>query len=709
MWVAGAQNVTSPSSTLAYSFDGIFWTTSSSITSILNHSVRAVAWGGNVWVAVGLGSTASVAYSYDGMNWIKSDTAYAINTDVYALAWNGTMWLAANNRMMRSYDGITWTMILSTLPTYNGAITKLATNGRIWLWGSGGNSAYIAAYSIDGLNWSPSNITTTNFPATNYNIGVSDFAWNGSIWVVILGSGNPLGYSSDGGMSWVAASNGSTQISIYGNSITWNGSVFIAGSYGSDAAISTDGDYWTSGSFLKLDSLLPYGVNGGGILIKSRIPLPYITSYIDNTMAIIDRQVTSKFCVAGQDNKFAYSYDGVVWYRSPSVSISGTIRSIAFNGSMWVAVTVNGGNTNSMAYSYNGITWALTSSGSAILNFNIYGVAWGGNIWVAVGASSPGGRGLIYSYDGINWTLSTSANGFSQQYECVAWNGTMWLAAPNNDRLLYSTDGINWAIAVSSTSTNISAIATNGRMWVWGSYNGNISYSYDGFNWFPSTTVTGNNMVSSILWNGSAWLITTTTNITPILYSTNGTSWTAQTSKFTNGNYTRGITWNGSVWLVGGDGNSAGCAISTDGTNWATCKAVEDILSTGSIYFASRSPLPMNAITSGATAYFPSTSIIWAPTTVPKNVNAGIDSLLANVSSIRITRYLYGSGTTSSGTLAITFSTAFANTPNVTATISGSTAGFINVSSITALGFTVNTYNISGVATNYTFNWHAVL
>ena len=74
-----------------------------------------------------------------------------------------------------------------------------------------------------------------------------------------------------------------------------------------------------------------------------------------------------------------------------------------------------------------------------------------------------------------------------------------------------------------------------------------------------------------------------------------------------------------------------------------------------------------------------------------------------------ITRYLYGSGTTSSGTLAVTFSTAFASAPNVTATISGSTAAFINVSTITTTGFTVNTYNISGTLTNYTFNWHAVL
>jgi hypothetical protein len=644
-----------------------------------------------------------MAYSYDGIRWIRSDTAYAIEDDVYAIAWDGTMWLAGKSKLMRSYDGITWTMILSPLPTQNGTIDKLATNGRIWLWGSSGNSAYIVGYSTDGLNWNPSNVTTTLFPPTNFNINAGDFAWNGSIWVMILGSTNPLGYSSDG-ITWTASSNGSTQISQYGNSITWNGSIFIAGSYENDAAISTDGNYWSSRTILKLASLLPSGTTTQNILIKSRIPLPYITSYNDTTISVIDSQVNSKFCVGGQGSTFAYSYNGVQWYSSPSpaVSISGSIRAIAFNGSMWVAVSTG----SSIAYSYNGINWTVTAS--SLLNQNIHGVAWGGNIWVAVGNSTSGGRGLIYSYDGINWTSSSSANSFAQQYECVAWNGTMWLASSNTSRLMYSFDGIIWAIAV-VTPQVVTAIATNGRMWVSGTTSGNIYHSFDGFNWIFSTTIGGSPYIYNILTNGTTWLITSQSTSNPIMYSTNGTSWAPQTSKFSGVNSTRGITWNGSFWLVGGNGNNAGCAISTDGTNWATCKAVEDILTAGSIYFASRSLLPINAVSSGVTPYFPSTSIIWAPTTVPKNVNAGIDSLVANVSSIRITRYLYGSETTSSGTLAITFSTAFASAPNVTATISGSTAGFINVSSITTNGFTVNTYNISGVATTYTFNWHAVL
>jgi hypothetical protein len=47
--------------------------------------------------------------------------------------------------------------------------------------------------------------------------------------------------------------------------------------------------------------------------------------------------------------------------------------------------------------------------------------------------------------------------------------------------------------------------------------------------------------------------------------------------------------------------------------------------------------------------------------------------------------------------------------PTVTATITGSTAGFITVNTITATTFIVNTFNTAGTLTNYPFNWIATL
>jgi hypothetical protein len=329
----------------------------------------------------------------------------------------------------------------------------------------------------------------------------------------------------------------------------------------------------------------------------------------------------------------------------------------------------------------------------------------------------------------------------------------MFLA--NYNKILYSTDGITWLILVATppmVNGSIFALATNGRTLLAGGYFGNsyiISSSTDGgLTWTPSSSAESllqipayPSAVQSICWNGFRWVVGSySTN--RIIYSSDGINWTASASANNIfGSTVNSVIWNGTFFIAGGDGLSPNEAISTDGETWVNSSSIGSIFDTStSSYFASRTVLPRAGTTTylntAAISYIPSTSIIWASTT-PRTLNAGIDRLAANVSTVntnvssiagnvstvntnvssiagnvstlRITRYLYGSGTTSSGTLAVTFSSAFASAPNVTATISGSTAGFINVLSITTTGFTVNTYNISGTLTNYTFNWHAVL
>jgi len=110
----------------------------------------------------------------------------------------------------------------------------------------------------------------------------------------------------------------------------------------------------------------------------------------------------------------------------------------------------------------------------------------------------------------------------------------------------------------------------------------------------------------------------------------------------------------------------------------------------------------------GIYSYTPTTSANWL-SPAPSTIMNGLDNIAANISTIGIKGSLRGSGTTISGSLTITFSSPFTSIPNVTATITGNTAGFICLSSITTTNFTVNTHNISGAPTAYTFNWQAVL
>jgi hypothetical protein len=288
MWIAGGTDATS-GSTLAYSFDGINWTASSSGSAILSQSVRSVAWGGNIWVAVGISNpdTSSLAYSYDGINWTASSSAYAIQTGLTAVAWNGSMWLAGLSKLIYSADGITWGTALATIPGGAG-INTIATNGRLWLFGSGGTSnSNIISYSTDGFNWSASNAVNI-LGASGYPPQVQDITWNGSRWVAATATTtNSLIYSADG-ISWTASTNGTSQLGN-GSTITWNGSIYIAGgSENLTATISTDGNYWASGTLLNIASFLPAGQpSNQSIFIKSRNRLPYAgESQFVNTSAI---------------------------------------------------------------------------------------------------------------------------------------------------------------------------------------------------------------------------------------------------------------------------------------------------------------------------------------------------------------------------------------------------------------------------------------
>jgi hypothetical protein len=70
----------------------------------------------------------------------------------------------------------------------------------------------------------------------------------------------------------------------------------------------------------------------------------------------------------------------------------------------------------------------------------------------------------------------------------------------------------------------------------------------------------------------------------------------------------------------------------------------------------------------------------------------------------------HGTGTTSgAGLQVITFPSGFSSPPNITATISGSTPGFICVTGITTIVCCIYTFDISGGAASYDFNWQAIL
>jgi hypothetical protein len=102
---------------------------------------RGVAWNGSMWVAVGAG-TNSIAYSFNGTNWIGVTGITIFGSSGIGVAWTGSMWVAVGygagtNSIATSPDGITWTGVTSS------TIFNINYGGYGVAWNSGKGSVKI--------------------------------------------------------------------------------------------------------------------------------------------------------------------------------------------------------------------------------------------------------------------------------------------------------------------------------------------------------------------------------------------------------------------------------------------------------------------------------------------------------------------------------------------------------------------------------------
>ena len=120
---------------LSYSANGTSWTSALSSNASLFTAVYGLAANSNVAVAVGFGSTATIAWSSNGINWNpvpnSSNLFFAIGFNV---AWNGSYFCAvgsntsatSGNHIATSVDGVNWTTRYTT--TMHG-VSALAFQG----------------------------------------------------------------------------------------------------------------------------------------------------------------------------------------------------------------------------------------------------------------------------------------------------------------------------------------------------------------------------------------------------------------------------------------------------------------------------------------------------------------------------------------------------------------------------------------------------
>jgi hypothetical protein len=216
-----------------------------------------------------------------------------------------------------------------------------------------GTAVITLGYSYDGINWMyvpNSNIT--------FSTNVRGIAWSPvlNMWVAVGKGTHQLAYSYDG-LTWIGVP-----------SVTFGAAGFVQGYcvvWGEDKFIACGGNTGTTTTGTKL----------------------------------------------------YYSFNGIHWIAITSTSpLSVGVYGIGYNGTMYVCVGNNNTST-AAAYSYDGITWTTTPTVSIFANsLNTAGsVAWSGDRWVIGGSYSNTVNivGAYYSFDGINWlpTINTSGGG----------------------------------------------------------------------------------------------------------------------------------------------------------------------------------------------------------------------------------------------------------------------------------------------------------
>lgn len=298
-----------------------------------------IAWNGSAWTAVGAfrirdwgnNINAPIIISSDGQTWsepifpvipispvlqqilnsLTTKISVTYTATLFGVAWNGQLWVAVGRIYVTivtaggsvdytigqivscsDVNNLIWTMRpidnLETIDNYSVASTgnAVAWNGRLWV--AVGEFGVIPKYittSTDGLSWSdpfaPANV------ASGTATGV---VWNGYLWVVVGywqdAEGNQYNIirSSDG-QTWSSAINAIPSTNYRLNTITWNGSRFVAGGFDNNNSngvtlVSPDGITWTYA-----DPSLP----GRGIigLVSKRI-LPFTTPQPSDPRQTVD-------------------------------------------------------------------------------------------------------------------------------------------------------------------------------------------------------------------------------------------------------------------------------------------------------------------------------------------------------------------------------------------------------------------------------------
>lgn len=507
-----------------------------------------VMWTGTQYVMLSETGTASLT-SPDGINWsVGSNTVpvmpkgrWSVNSAGVIVVLNGsnstvTACLSSND------NGVTW--VSRTVPS--GTWTSMASKGTTFVIV---NSSGSAASSTDGITWTARTVTTGTWVAAS-----------GSVFVTVKGgSGTNAAFSSPDGITWTLRTmpynSGTNEIF---NNVFFNGSVFVAPSTSSSTpacSISSDGVTWTQVGSIDLPgaqmsllhtlttagkNVVPANVNGQVFLYENvndvsgkkwvarKTAVPYT-----NTKFPMGGQGSDGSVVIGIIGGLVQKFDGtgVSFSALPGGKdiTSATYNKMAWNGSKFIAQTLNNNGSAFYLTSTNGASWTKNVSPangiSTILGNNLLivttGGVYAGNATDGWKFNSHSGQYIASNFATIGvWTHNGKAN---VSYHGSNGNTYIWYAQPS-----VCTDGSNLNHTFPGTNSSFmhESYAVKGSLVV-GVYGTTGYYSEDaGYTWkFTTLPVTA----SLVVYNADQdiFVATSTSTVSKVLVSKDGKTWTA--------------------------------------------------------------------------------------------------------------------------------------------------------------------------------------
>lgn len=385
-----------------------------------------VAFGAGKFVAVSWWGVALV--STNGEDWSRIDSNQFDSFEF--VRWMGGYFIAGGDqgRVLRSYDGINWTL-MATLP--DTSFWDIAYNGKCyvavgWDWFLGTSAIWT---SKDLTNWTRRYVPSDSWITT---VAYAKGRFVAMGWSEIL--------TSDEGIAWFERNAGPANKTFALSGLAYGAGRYVA--VGWDAAIygSENGNLWTItslGDRRNISGTLAY----------------HCLLYAQG-----------QFVALGVNGICGTSTDGISWTREEyPIDCSAIYQSLAYGNGRWVAVGTGA------CESTDGRHWSVIADPPDL--GDLYCVTFGNGLFVAVGREEK----LFTSPDGLHWTRQDLNYDTGMVLYSVIWDGQRFLVSGWHGEIFESVDGVHWnLIYLGPAYFGIFRLFYEG-----GQYIGLVYYGYD--------------------------------------------------------------------------------------------------------------------------------------------------------------------------------------------------------------------------------------